>query len=198
MGSESQDGPPELVAHERHGRGAVPGILVAEQSAERRPDAQSLEGVRRDDGALEAARFSLAEQGGLEAPEAGQRFEGALTRPEVDEVANGDVGLGEAGLDVAVPEHDEPVGLVERKRPQQDSLDDGEQSRVGADPQREREDGGRGKGRLAPEDRSAWRTSWVHMPCLDDDFRPDVLRGDEANAPGGERRLAGARGGRSE
>ena len=53
---------------------------------------------------------------------------------------------------VAVPQHDELAGAVEGQRPEQGRFDDGEEGGVGADPEGQRQDGGRREGRFPPED----------------------------------------------
>ena len=108
-----------------------------QQSAKRRLDAQRVERVGRDGGALDAERLTVAEQRGLESVEARQRLERTLALTQVDEVTDRDVRFGETGLHVPVPEHDELAGSFERKRPQQRGFDDGEQCGVRADPERE-------------------------------------------------------------
>ena len=97
---------------------------------------------------------------------------------QVQEIAQRDVGLGEAGPHVAVAEHDEVVGPFKRQRPQQHGLDDGKQRRVRADAQRERHDGGCRKGRLAPEDPKRLAKVTHHMDALDDASEADVVRRD--------------------
>ena len=51
-----------------------------------------------------------------------------------------------------MPEHYELVCLFERQRPQQDGFDDREERCIRTDSQREGDDRGRGKSRLAPEE----------------------------------------------
>ena len=55
------------------------------------------------------------------------------------------------------------AGIFERQRTQQCRFDDGEERRVGADPEREGQNGGRGEARFRVKMRIAWRTSCVHM-----------------------------------
>ena len=148
----SEDGPPQFVAHERHGRRAGPGIVLAQQAPECGLDAQCLEGIGRDNGALDTERFALAEQCGLKSAEPGQRLERVLPGAQVDEVSDRDVGFGQAGRQIAVPQHDEFSGTIERERTQQCGFDDGEEGRVGADPERKGQNGGRGEARFAGED----------------------------------------------
>ena len=133
-------------------RRAFPRVAVLQQPSQRWPDAQQAQGIRGHDGALHAQRLAGAEERGLVAAEAGQRLERPLPSAEVDEVADRDIGLGQPGARVAVPQHDQPIGVGERQRPQQGRVDDREQGGVGADAQGEGQDGGRGKSRFAPED----------------------------------------------
>ena len=46
---------------------------------------------------------------------------------------------------------DQPAGLAKRQRPQQHAIDDGKNGGVGADAERERQDGDEGKPGLAPQ-----------------------------------------------
>ena len=144
--------PPELVAHDRHRRGTLAPVVFLQQPPERRLDTQGIEGVGGHDGSFDTERLPFAQAGGLEAAEAGQRFERALARAQIDEVADRDIGLGETRSHVAMPEHDELLGLGEWQRPQQDGFDHGEQRGVRADPEREGDNGGGREGRLTPEE----------------------------------------------
>ena len=148
----SELGAPELVAHHRHRRGAFARVVVLEQPSRRWLEAQRPQCVGRHGGALDADGLAAAEIRRLESAVPGERLQRPLARPKVQEVAQRDVGLGETRLHVAVAEHHEVVGPFKRQRPQQHGLDDGKERRVRADAQREGDDGGGRKGRLAPED----------------------------------------------
>ena len=128
---------PELVAHDRHRR-ARPAARRRPRSS--RPSAGWTRSAAKASGVTTApstrSGSPCAEERGLEPAEPGQRLERPLACAQVDEVAERDVGLGQPGRDVAVPQHDELVGAVERQRPEQDRFDDGEERRVGADAQR--------------------------------------------------------------
>ena len=55
------------------------------------------------------------------------------------------------GFGVAVEYRHEPAGIPKRQRTDKDGVDDGEDSEVGADAQREREDGRRGEAGTSPQ-----------------------------------------------
>jgi hypothetical protein len=97
---------------------------------------EGLECVRCRRRAEDANGFTFAEQRRLEPAEAGERLERSLPGTEVYEIADGHVGLRQAAPQVAVPQDDQPPRLFERQRAEQHRLDDGEECRVGADPQR--------------------------------------------------------------
>jgi hypothetical protein len=60
--------------------------------------------------------------------------------------------FGQAGFtDVAVPDRDEPVGVLVGKRPQQDGFEDAEDGTRRANPQPERQDDGEHQRRRAAE-----------------------------------------------
>ena len=145
-------GAPELVAHDRHRRCAFARVVVLQQASLRWPETQRPKCIRRHGGALDADGLSAAQICRLESAVPGQRLQRPLAAPQVQEVAQRDVGLGETRLHLAVAEHHEVIGPFKRQGPQQHGLDDGKKRRVRADAQREGDDGGGRKGRLAPED----------------------------------------------
>ena len=75
-----------------------------------------------------------------------------LTRAQIDEVSHGDEVLGDPGPPIAVLEQDQPLRVGIRQRPQQHGVDHGEDRDVGADAERQREDGGEGEARLPDEE----------------------------------------------
>ena len=140
------------MAHDGDRCGAFARVVVLQQAPEGRLNAQGPQRVRRHAGPLQAHRLVAAEERRLVSAEPGERLERPLTRPQVHEVAQRDVGLREARLHVTVAEHHEVVGAFERQRPQQRGLDDGKERSVRADAQGEGDDGGGREGRLAVED----------------------------------------------
>ncbi len=127
-------------------------IARIEHPAHDRPHTDYLQQAGRHAEALDAHWIAGAEQRGLEAGVAGQYGEGPLPCRQIDEVANGDVRLGKASPRVAMPDDEQVLRLVERQRPQQHRFDDGEERRVRADPEGERDHRGRGERRFAAED----------------------------------------------
>ena len=143
---------PEPIAHQHDRRRALSRVVLLEQPPESRAHTQRLQRVGRGTGTVDAYRLAAAKERGREPAEPCQRFERALPRAQVDEIAKRDVGLGETGLDVAVPEHDELVGAVVGQRSEQNRFDHGKECGIGADAEGQREDGSRREGRLPPED----------------------------------------------
>ena len=76
-----------------------------------------------------------------------QRLDAGALAAEVEVIGHRRRLARRAAVAVGLPDHHEPVELVERRRPQQDRVHDAENGCVGADPERERQDGGRGESR---------------------------------------------------
>ena len=148
----SELGAPELVANNGHWRGAFARVVVLQQPSQGWLKAQGPQRIRRHAGTLQAHRFATAEERRLVTAEPGQRLERPLTRAQIHEIAQGDIGLRQARLHVTVAKHHEVVGPFERQRPQQRGFDDGEERSVRAYAQGERDDGSGREGRLAVED----------------------------------------------
>ena len=142
---------PERVAEHDHRRGALSCIAGLDEAAGDRLHAERLEqsGAR-----LERRREERIAVGGhrrREVPERRHRLDALLPRRQIDVVADGDELLRDARAIVAMTEDDEIVGVRIRQRPQQDGLDDGEDRGVGADAQRQRQNGGDREERLSAE-----------------------------------------------
>src|SRR5262249_20170438 len=129
---------PVAVANEGHRGGSEALVSRREAAPDDRLDAKNGEEVLRNCGDHGA--------GGLLAPGnrlqigtvLGDTFEGTILRAEV-----GEIGVGEihavAGRR-AFPDADNPIGMVEGKRTQQNTVNDAEDSRGGGDAQAESRD----------------------------------------------------------
>ena len=139
------------MAEHDHRRGALSCIARLDEAAGDRLHAERLEqsGAR-----LERRREERIAVGGhrrREVPERRHRLDALLPRRQIDVVADGDELLRDARAIVAMTEDDEIVGVRIRQRPQQHGLDDGEHRGVGADAERQRQDGGDREQRLPAE-----------------------------------------------
>ena len=120
----------------------VPRDVVrgAERPAERRGDAERVEEVGGDAQAGQPLRraLALAPQDAAPVGEAGDRFEAAALVAVVAELRERE---GEAlARGVARVDPGEPLGRGERERLQQHGVHDAEQRRIGADPERQRDE----------------------------------------------------------
>ena len=153
---------------------AVAGIVLRSRRPSAGLNAQRLEGIGRDNGPLDDGAVRPGRTMWTESAEPGQRLERVLPGAQVDEISDRDVGFSQAGRQIAVPQHDEFSGTIEWERTQQCGFDDGEESRVGADPQRKGQNGGRGEARFAGKDAKCL----AHVMCphgpLDEVSRVDV------------------------
>ena len=142
---------PEVVAEQHHLARAGPGVLRLYPAAEQRPDAERVvgAGAHRERGGAE--RITLSEDRRLADAVGAERVERILQPREIHVIAEGVERLGDAGALVAVVEGDETVGLGVGQRTEQHRLHHGEHGHVGADAEREREDGGEGEPGLAGE-----------------------------------------------
>jgi hypothetical protein len=110
--------PPELVAYDNDICGASVRVGVIEQPAHRWTHSQCAERIGSRGGTLDMQRLRFAQIRGLELPEPTESFERAYALAKIDEVANRDVWLGEAGSDVPVPKQHQSIGLFVWKGPQ--------------------------------------------------------------------------------
>ena len=112
---------------------------------------QAVEQVRRRLQDRDVERIPLAEDRGAGAAEGAERVERSLPRAQIDEIPDGDELLGDAGPAVAVLEEHQPIRVGIGQRPEQRRVDHREDGDVGADAERQREDGGERESRLADE-----------------------------------------------
>src|SRR5204862_5551365 len=97
-------------------------------------------------------RIPLAKDRIAPAAERAEGHERLLPGAQIDEVADRDELLGDAGAAIAMLELDEPVRLRIGQRPQQRRVDHREDRDVGADAERQREDRGEREARLANQE----------------------------------------------
>ena len=88
----------------------------------------------------------------LRAAERAERLEDCLPRAQIDEVADGDERLGDAGPAVAMLERSPAIRRPDTAAAAAARLDDGEDGDVGADAERQRQDRGDGEPRLAGQE----------------------------------------------
>jgi hypothetical protein len=79
------------------------------------------------------------------------RLSETALRPPVEEVRFGDGAVGDAVAAVGVPDPDDPLGIAEGERLEQDAANHAEDRGVGADAERERQERGRGEARGAAQ-----------------------------------------------
>ena len=118
-------------------------------------------------------------------PDPRQPREGGVAGAEVGDVAGRGRQRVEADallhLGAVLPRHDEPIGAGVRQRLQQDAVDDAEDGRVAADPERQRDDRDQRKSRSARE-RANGGADVLHR-CWSGSERPGGLQ--KYSAPGG-------------
>ena len=110
----------------------------AEAAAQHGPHAQHVEEARAHRGALEPRRRAAAGHRHAVAVDGGQRLEGLRLRLDVEEVLR---RVDTVSGPPRPARSDEPVGLGERQRLQQDCVDDAEDRAVRADAEGQRRDG---------------------------------------------------------
>ena len=149
IGPESRR--PEIVADHDHRCGAFAQILRTEETPDGGRQAKGREQLwcRRE--ALDSNRIAVVEERGERTVERNKGFEAVLARAEIDDVAERHEILGDAGSDIAIPEHHEVVGVREGQRPQQDGLNEREECGVGPDAEGQCEHCGERESGLTPE-----------------------------------------------
>ncbi len=150
---EAKTRPPRRVAQHHQRRGAGPSVIAFhEPAAERHPDTEHVEVVRRDglardqDGALHRGE-DAADVGSAGQPRKGV---GIALDVEVVGIGRGQLGKIRAGAAVDL---DQPIALGQRVVPEEDRVDHGKERGVEANPQRQREHG-RGRQPRAPRELS--------------------------------------------
>ena len=142
---------PEVVTDHHDRRRTLPQIVGCDQAPHRRLHAQRLEQFRRGAEPGDAHRLVPFEQRALHPAIRRQRLHRLLALLEIDEIADADEFLGDAGGHIAMLQDDELVGATDRQRAQQHRFDDREQRGVGANSERQRQHRGGGESRLHPK-----------------------------------------------
>ena len=150
-------GLPELVRDQRHGLGdcarawkrrrADVAIIAGKETPLGEPNSQNIQQVRVDDGRADAKRALASHEIGLVGPERADLGERAVELLELEV-------LGHRNRErLARPRGQvhQLRGVRVRQRPQQDTVDDGENGGVGADPERDRQQRDRREHGTAPE-----------------------------------------------
>ncbi len=142
---------PEAVGNEDGTRAL--DILRRERPPERRPDAEHVEEVRADAHAVDPLRVAGAREVESLRSDPGKPFERGVLRPEVGDVARRGRQRIESDplldLGAVLPRHHEPIGARIRQWLKQDAVDDAEDRRVAADPERQGHDRDCGESRSA-------------------------------------------------
>src|SRR5258705_8378304 len=140
---------PEGAAQHSHAVGARLSFLVQECAPEYRVRAEHREDVRRGADARHVHRRVDARERVAQLAERGEGWNRARLRFPVDEGQRRDeIGVA---VRVLLGQDNEPRRIAVRQVFQEDGLDDAEDRRVRADPEHQREDGDRRKGRLPAE-----------------------------------------------
>jgi hypothetical protein len=144
-GIRAKPAPPQSVAEQQHAP-MIRAILVGgERAAEGRPHAQEIEVVPADPHCGKALRLAVGNEGRQPRAHHREALNRAAALPPVQDRREADV-RGNA-FRIAIADGDEPLGRFVRQRPQQNSIDDAEDSGVGADAERERDEHSRGEPR---------------------------------------------------
>ncbi len=139
---------PRAVTEHGGGRGAGQVLLGDEQTPERRARAEHRQQVRGHADGADPLRLASAGQVVVPADRDGDLLESVMPGLDVEVLRRGEPVLRDAQAGRAVPEDDQPVGVLIRKRTQQQCARDAEDGRVRPDAERDREHGrGREAGR---------------------------------------------------
>ena len=128
-----------------------PGLSVgwAEHATERGADAEQLEIIRVDERGLHPLRFIGLSQVRADRPDAGHLVE-ETGGAEVEQLRDGNADVaGVLACEVDRHPH-ELLRLAERQRREDHGVDDGEERRVRADPERQRQHGDNGERAISP------------------------------------------------
>ena len=142
---------PVLVAQHQDGRCARLLVRVLERTPERRPHAEHVEEVRGDDARGDALGLRAAEQDEPHVVEFHESLEALRARAVVENLLIREAGVLDVGQRPLLPQHDEAVAVLIRQRAEQDAVDDAEDRRVGADPERHRQHDHDREARVAAE-----------------------------------------------
>ena len=133
---------PERVRDHRHARRARPVVLGQQRPPHGRGDAEDLEVIAGDDLAQRHARPVAGLDRRNRRAVAEHAGEDGVPRAEVEEVGIGVGGVGVAVAALGVDVH-QAVGAFDRQRPEEQRINDGEEGRIEADTDPQREDGDR-------------------------------------------------------
>ncbi len=142
--------PPEIVREQRDGLGAGQRVGAREQPAGERFDAERGQQVVADF-CGHRTRRTVGPQVGRAHPVGADAFEGPVHLPEVEELGRRDPELVEAERRELARDEHEPARLGVAERPQHHPVHHAEDGRVGANPERQRQDGDDGKPRALPQ-----------------------------------------------
>src|SRR5262245_59253661 len=148
-------------------------LLGQEPAAERGLHAKSREQIPRYDLRTQVDWFSGAAQAQFFITVGNEMLENMIRGPKIEEVGIGQIlGMRRASRASRLQRY-EPVGIGKRKRPEDDSVDDAEDSSVRSDPQRECEDTGQREGRRSSK--LPDRVARIRDEFLDPRPSPDVI-----------------------
>ena len=139
------------MAHQRHGSGARQIILRGEEATSRGPHAERRERARGDPGSFhrDARPLGLEQEARLAV--GAEIAEHLLLIAPVGVVGRGGVHDPHPGLQILLPDHDQPVGLLVGERAEQDGVHGREDRARRPDSESERKGGGHGKTGVAPQ-----------------------------------------------
>ena len=144
--------PPDAVADHHHARRIGHVIFGTKRPSERGNDAEHREVLVRGLLARDRLWLALIDQG---RPPPGHHRdfleERVLASPVGVVPRSGPLIGGAAACPHVLPHSDQPIGVTVGQRPQQQGVDHGEDRGVGANPERQRQDGDDGEGRRFPQ-----------------------------------------------
>ena len=139
---------PHPVRQHRELVGARPGVRLAEAAADERLAAERREERRRDREPAQLLRLPVRGEADGAEREEGRVFDGLGLALPVQIVRNRHARLRQAHQRVAVPDEHEAVGGRVRQRAQQHLIQQAEDGGIGANPERQRQDGDEREDRL--------------------------------------------------
>ncbi len=132
---------PQPVAHDGDTVRAIGRLLRPVEAAELRPHAEHAREVAQRRRDADALRLAVARQRAVADPEPGDRLERVFARGQVQHLRYRERRVIEVERRDVLPHDVQPVQPFHRQRPEQHRVDQAEDRRVGADAERQRDDG---------------------------------------------------------
>src|SRR5579864_514273 len=151
LGIPAEPAPPQIFAYENHRRRTLVAVLGRKNAPHQWLNIQKCKELGSYDGGVHNGRIAAAGQSELMRDDSRQFAKNMILRPPLFEIQIRTPCLRDSLLLIRLKRSEQLIGIRKRQRLQEHGINDAENSRVGADTQREREYGDGGEARILPQ-----------------------------------------------